>query len=73
VRGKGFGAFEQVTITFIDSVKGKTVLGTFTTDAKGHLSNTQVTIPANSTVGPQTITAAGAGSHQKAKAKFTVT
>jgi len=61
-----------VTITFVDSVAGKTVLGTFATDAAGSL-DAQVTVPMDSTPGAQKITAVGAVSHQKAKAKFTVT
>jgi hypothetical protein len=72
VAGTGFAAFEQVTVTFIDSVKGQTVLGTLTTGPSGYLYG-WVTTPDNATVGAQTITAAGAVSHQKAKAKFTVT
>ena len=70
--GTGFAGFEQVTLTFVDSVNGKTDLGTFTTDAKGRLG-ALVTIPLNSTVGAQKITAFGSGSHQKAKARFRVT
>jgi hypothetical protein len=72
VKGKGFAAYEQVTITFVDSTLGNTVLGTFATDASGALRE-QVAIPGNATVGPQRIKAVGARSHQKAKARFTVT
>ena len=72
MKGTGFAAFELVTITFIDSVNGTTVLGKFPTDASGRLT-AQVKIPANATVGAEKITAAGAVSHQKAKATFTVT
>jgi hypothetical protein len=72
VTGAAFAAFEQVTITFVDSVVGKTVLGMFPTDATGDLM-AQVAIPANSTVGPQKIKALGSWSYQKAKATFTVT
>jgi hypothetical protein len=72
VKATGFAAFEQVTITFIDSVNGETVLGTFTSDASGDLA-AQVTIPENATVGAQKVTAVGATSSQKAQAKFTVT
>jgi hypothetical protein len=71
-KGKGFGAFEQVTVTFIDSIHGTTLLGTFTTGRKGQL-NAQVTIPSNASAGSQKITAVGAGSNQKAAAKFLVT
>jgi hypothetical protein len=72
VKGTGFAAREQVKITFVDSVAGKFVLGTFTTEATGTLK-AQVTIPANATVGAQKIKVVGSVSHQKAKAKFTVT
>jgi hypothetical protein len=70
--GTGFAAYESVNMTFIDSVNGTTVLGTFTTDGKGRLE-AQVTVPANATVGAQTVTGYGTVSHQKAKATFTVT
>jgi hypothetical protein len=73
VKATGFAALEQVTITFVDSVTGKTVLGTFTTNPTGILKSAQITIPANATVGAQKITVAGVVSHQKAKAPFTVT
>jgi hypothetical protein len=72
VTGDGFAAVEKVTITFVDSVAGKTVLGKFNTDPSGNLA-AQVTIPANATVGTQKVRGAGKVSHQKAKAKFTVT
>jgi hypothetical protein len=70
--GNGFAAFEDVTITFIDSVNGKTNLGTFTTDSAGGF-DAAVTIPANATQGVQKLSAVGAVSRQKAKATFTVT
>jgi hypothetical protein len=72
VTGTGFAAVEKVTITFIDSGAGKSVLGTFATDATGHLT-AQVTIPLNSTAGAQKITGVGKVSDQRAKATFTVT
>jgi hypothetical protein len=72
VRASGFGAFEQVTITFVDSANGKTICGSFPADALGRLA-AQLRIPANSTVGRQKITVTGAVSDQKAKATFTVT
>jgi hypothetical protein len=72
VNGTGFAAFEKVTLTFIDSVNGKTDLGTFTTDGSGKLA-AQVTVPANATTGAQKVSAVGAASDQKASAKFTVT
>jgi hypothetical protein len=78
VTGTGFAALEEVTITFIDSVAGKSVLGTVPTDQSG-VVDAQVMVPRNSaakihsTEGEQRITAVGAWSDQKAKAKFTVT
>jgi hypothetical protein len=72
VTARGFAAREEVTVTFIDSVRGKTTLGTFLTGTKGGLS-ARVTIPSPATVGAQKITAVGEVSHQKAKATFTVT
>jgi hypothetical protein len=78
VKGTGFAGAEQVSLTFVDSVGGETVLGTFATDGSGNL-DAQVTIPRNSaarvriSVGDQKIVAVGAVSQQKAKAKFTVT
>jgi hypothetical protein len=72
VNGAGFAAFEQVTITFVDSVTGKTGLGSFMTHATGTVK-ARVTVPLDSTVGAQKITVEGAMSHQQAKATFTVT
>jgi hypothetical protein len=72
VTSVGFAAVEKVTITFIDSVGGSTVLGAFPTDPTGSLQ-AQVTVPLNSTVGAQKITAVGKVSNQRAKATFTVT
>jgi hypothetical protein len=72
VTATGFAAFEQATLTFIDSTNGKTVLGTFRTSANGTLTH-NVTVPLDSTLGAQKVTAVGAVSHQKAEAKFTVT
>jgi hypothetical protein len=37
VTGTGYASLEQVTIKFIDTVNGKTVLGTFATDATDRL------------------------------------
>jgi hypothetical protein len=72
VKATGFAAFEEVKITFIDSVNGETVLRTSLSDASGRLT-AQVKIPADATAGAQKITVAGLVSHQKAKATFTVT
>jgi hypothetical protein len=72
VKGTGFAAGEQVTLTFIDSVAGKTILGRFTTEATGSL-NARVTIPISATMGTQRITGAGAVSLNRARTTFTVT
>jgi hypothetical protein len=72
VIGTGFAGYEEVMVIFVDSVKGKSVLGTFATHGSGTLK-TEVTIPADATAGPQKITAVGTVSHQKARAIFTVT
>jgi len=72
VKGSGFAPSEQVKLSFTDAVTGRTLLGNFTTDATGAFT-AQVMIPSNATVGAQTITATGATSGQRAKAKFTVT
>jgi hypothetical protein len=66
------GRYDHVTLTFVDSVNGKTVLSTFTSDVLGGLQ-TQVTIPRDATAGAQRITAIGKRSRQMAKATFTVT
>jgi hypothetical protein len=68
----GFAAKEEVTLVFVDSVKGKTVLGTLTTNAAGGL-RVQVTIPPDATAGMQAIVGSGAVSGQRAKARFRVT
>ena len=68
----------QVSLTYIDSVAGETVLGTFAADASGTLQ-AQVMIPRNTptklraSIGEQKVVAVGTLSGQKAKAKFTVT
>ena len=72
VKGTGFAGGEQVTLTFVDSVAGKTTLGRFTTDATGSL-RALVMIPVSATMGAQRITGAGTVSLQKAKATFMVT
>ena len=72
LKGSAFAAIEQVTVTFVDSVNGETVLGTFATDTSGKLA-AQVTVPANATNGVQKFRAVGLASQQKGTAKFTVT
>ena len=70
--GSGFNPYEDVTITFIDSVNGETVLRTFVADGAGHFKR-KVSIPFSATAGVQKMVATGTTSLQKAKAKFTVT
>jgi streptogramin lyase len=72
VSGSGFGSFEKVKLTFIDSVNGATSLGKSITDATGHFLR-MVTIPANATPGAQTIKAKGLISGLHVTATFTVT
>ena len=59
VKGSGFGGYEQVVLTFIDSATGTTQLGVKTTDGTGAFT-TQVTIPLNATVGKQHVKARAA-------------
>src|SRR5439155_21119513 len=72
VSGSGFGSFERVGLLFVDSVTGKTLLGKVNTDATGHFSK-KGTIPANATLGAQTIKTGGFISGLRATATFTVT
>jgi hypothetical protein len=72
VRAWGYGAFEEVHLTFIDTVKGRTTLGFVTTDSSGKF-HAHVTIPADATPGAQLIKADGGGSGQVTKKTFTVT
>ena len=59
---------EEVVLTFIDSVTGRTELGVVTTDGTGAFT-TQVTIPLDATVGKQHVKAKGLGSGQSRKIK----
>jgi len=72
VSGSGFGAFEKVRLSFVDSLNGTTALGTTITNAAGNFAK-QVTIPANATSGSQTIEAKGTISRVTATQVFTVT
>jgi hypothetical protein len=72
VHGWGYGAFEKVQLTFIDTVNGIKKLGIATTDATGAFV-AQVTIPKAATPGEQTIKAKGRGSGQVKRKTCTVT
>jgi uncharacterized delta-60 repeat protein len=66
VKGKGFGATEQVAVTF-----DTTQLGTATTDSTGAFS-TQVTVPPSASFGTRQVTAMGQTSGLSASAPFLV-
>src|SRR5438105_2247050 len=72
VSGSGYGSFETVVLTFIDSVTGRTSLGRVLTDANGKFS-ASVTIPTNATTGPQTVRVRGTISALVVDSTFTVT
>ena len=72
VKGTGFGAFERIKLVFIDSVSGKTGLGTVTVSVNGGFSKC-VRVPANATPGDQNIGARGAISGVQGLEVFTVT
>jgi hypothetical protein len=72
VAGSGFGAFEKVKISYVDSVNGTTVLATVTTNVAGKFTK-QVTIPSNATTGSQDIQVKGLTSKIKATVVFSVT
>jgi hypothetical protein len=72
VKGIGFYPFEDVTITFVDSVNGQTLLATVAADGAGSITK-RITVPFNATIGTQKIVAAGTTSGASATAKFTVT
>jgi hypothetical protein len=72
IHGWGYGAFEKVQLTFIDTVDGTTKLGIVETNAAGAFV-TQVTIPADATPGEQAIKAKGRGSGSAKRKTFTVT
>jgi hypothetical protein len=72
VIGTGFAGHESVTVSFVDSMSGKTLLGTFATSGNGTLK-ADVMIPPAASLGPQKITAVGALSAQKGRTTFTVT
>jgi hypothetical protein len=72
VTGSGFGALEQVTISFVDTTSGTTKLGTVQTNASGSFT-TSVTVPADAGAGLQSMTAKGGTSRISARQAFTVT
>ncbi len=72
VGGSGFGSFERVKLSFVDSVNGTTVLGKAMADSSGHLKRT-VTVPGNATPGAESVRAKGLISGIKTEATFTVT
>jgi hypothetical protein len=72
VSGSGFGAFETVAITYVDSVNGTRKGGRAQTDTGGNFSK-QVTIPGNATPGSQYLNVRGVASKITAKQAFTVT
>ena len=69
--GYDYGAAESVTITFIDSTTGRTVLGTFPTDAGGGFVGV-VRIPKDATHGRQKVLAKGTTSRIRDAAWFEV-
>jgi hypothetical protein len=72
VTGWSFSAYEPVRLLFIDFTNGTKKLTTVETDAKGAFT-TQVSIPADATLGKQQIKASGKYSGQSRKRSFTVT
>jgi hypothetical protein len=72
VTGANFGPKEKVKLTFQDSAKVKTTLGTFKTDATGAFSGT-IVAPSGAAAGAATIMAKGATSGLKLNASFSVT
>ena len=72
VSGSGFGSFEQVQLTFVDSQKGPTALGTAMTDGGGRFA-AQINIPTDATKGRQKVLIEGAISALRAGEVFRVT
>jgi hypothetical protein len=68
----GFEPGERVRITFVDSVKGNTLMARVRTDAGGGLTTDPIPIPEGGTPGRQSITAKGARSGQVAKVGYTL-
>ena len=67
VSGNGFGASETVTFTLYG-----TTVGSAMTSSAGVIPPTPLSLPAKSTLGPTTLVATGATSHDVAVAPFTV-
>jgi len=72
VTGANFGPKEKVKLTFQDSAKVKTTLGSFKTDTTGAFSGT-IVVPSGAAAGAATIMAKGATSGLKFNASFSVT
>jgi len=70
--GSGFGSFEQVKLTFVDSLKGPTALGTAMTDGGGRFA-IQVFVPTDATRGRQRVVMKGTISRLRAEGIFRVT
>jgi hypothetical protein len=68
----GLAANERVSITFVDSVQGRILLGRRKTDPTGAFTS-DVTIPATATLGTQHVRVVGRTSGAIAKVRFTVT
>jgi len=73
VSASGFGAYERVSIFFVDPTVGTTPLGTVTTSATGTITARTVTIPSTATTGARTIQLKGKTSGLAASKTFTVT
>jgi streptogramin lyase len=69
--GSGFGSFEQVKLTFVDSLKGPTALGTAMTDGGGHFA-AQIIVPTDATKGRQRVVIKGTISRLRADRIFRV-
>jgi hypothetical protein len=69
VVGWGFAAGEEVEITFVDSVNGKTVIGTETADESGGFYEV-LSIPSDATPGKQLVKAKGTTSGHVARHRF---
>jgi hypothetical protein len=70
--GTGFGAFEMVMVSFVDSTNGSSLLARAITDASGSFV-AQVTIPDNATPGRQHVLASGLMSGIRKSVSFSVT
>lgn len=71
VTGSGFGSFEGVDLTFVDSVGGTVALGSAATDGAGRFS-ADVVIPGNSARGRAQVVAKGVVSRLRTERPFRV-